>query len=114
MAPVHRTRLCPLLLAVAALGAGACTGTTKIDELLSNPDRYDGEEVKVRGTVRNTVSIPFLEVRIYNVQDNTGEVVVLTSGALPNRGDKITVHGTFSTLGSVNGRSFGPHIKVAE
>jgi hypothetical protein len=68
--------------------------------------------VKIRGTVTNAVRIPIVDIRIYNVQDGTGEVVVLTSGPLPSRGDKVSVKGTFSTLGSANGRSLGPHIRV--
>jgi hypothetical protein len=76
-------------------------------------ERYDGQEVKVRGTVQSAVRIPFVDIRVYNVEDGTGEMVVLTSGTLPRRGDRVTVNGTFSTLGSVNGRSLGPHIREA-
>jgi hypothetical protein len=108
----HHTRLATLLVAVAACGTVGCTGATEIDKLLSNPEQYNGEEVKVRGTVTNAVRIPLVDIRIYHVQDATGEVVVLTSEELPSRGDEVSVKGTFSTLGSVNGRGLGPHIRV--
>lgn len=112
MPGLHRPRFASLFVAVAICSAVGCTGATDISELLSHGEQYNGEEVKVRGTVTNSVRIPLVDIRIYNVQDGTGEVVVLTSGPLPDRGDKVSVKGTFNTLGSVNGRSLGPHITV--
>jgi hypothetical protein len=109
---LHRNRLATLLLALAACSIVSCTAATDIGDLLSDAERYDGQEVKIRGTVRNAVRIPLVDIRLYNVADGTGEVVVLTSGPLPSRGDRVTVKGTFSTLGSVNGQSLGPHIRV--
>lgn len=112
MSRLHRTGFATLLVLVTACGAVGCTRATEISVLLSDAERYDGEKVKVRGTVNNAVRIPLVDLRIYNVEDGTGEVVVLTSGSLPSRGDRVTVTGTFTTLGSVNGRSLGPHIRV--
>jgi hypothetical protein len=108
----HRTRITALLIALVACATVGCTGATDIGELLSEAERYDGREVKIRGTVTQAVRIPLVDIRLYNVQDETGEVVVLTSGTLPSRGDKVSVRGTFSSLGSVNGRSVGPHIRT--
>lgn len=108
----YRVRLATLAVLLAACLTASCTGATDISDLLSNAEQYDGKEVRVRGTVRNVVRIPLVDIRLYNVDDGTGEVVVLTSGALPSRGDRVTVKGTFSSLGSVNGQSVGPHIRV--
>jgi hypothetical protein len=112
MLRLHRTRLATLLVAVAVCSTVGCTGATEIGQLLSQPEGYDGEEVKIRGTVTSAVRLPLVDIRIYNVQDGTGEVVVLTSGPLPSRGDRVSVKGIFSTLGTVNGRSLGPHIRA--
>jgi hypothetical protein len=108
----HRTRLAALLIVLATCTTAGCTGATDIRELLSNAERFDGRTVKIRGTVTDVIRIPLIDIRIYNVRDRTGEMVVVTSGALPSRGDRVSVKGTFSTLGSVNGRSVGPHIRT--
>jgi hypothetical protein len=108
---LHPTELATLLVAAAAFSAAGCTRATDIGDLLADAEHYDGRDVKVRGTVKSSVRIPLVELRIYNVVDETGEVVVITSGPLPRRGERVTVTGTFSTLGSVNGQSLGPHIR---
>jgi hypothetical protein len=108
----HRARLIILLATLSLCGAAACDRATDIRDLLSDAERYDAREVTIHGTVKNAVRVPFLDFRVYHVDDGTGEIVVVTSGRLPSAGDEVTVKGTFRTLGSVNGQSFGPHIRV--
>ncbi len=92
---------------IAALGVivlASCPGTTPIKELLDDPGRYDGREVRIAGEV--TRSVGLLGYGGYQVDDGTGTltVVVEGGGATPRVGAQVGVEGTFRnafTLGPV-------------
>ncbi|MBN2617043.1 MAG: hypothetical protein JXR64_01885 [Spirochaetales bacterium] len=51
---------------------------TKISDLKSNPEKYVGEIVKVRGNVNKLVKIPFTDYSFLEIGDDTDNILVFT------------------------------------
>lgn len=75
-----------VLIAVATL---ACT--TKIGDIKSQPGKYEGNTVTVSGEVMGKVNL--LVLKTFQVRDDSGEITVVTSSALPEEGKKVRVKG---------------------
>ena len=95
-----------LVLSIVLLGACASGGrTTRIGDLLADPGQYDGETVRVRGRVTQSVGV--LGYGGYRIEDGTGTMnVVTTRGGAPSEGARVGVVGTFRavyTFGSSTG-----------
>ena len=93
---VRRVSVFPFL-ASALLAVSACRGTVPIGTLLDDPARYDGETVRVRGTVAESVGA--LGRGLYRVSDETGTLGVLSArGGAPRQGARVGVEGEFKAL----------------
>ena len=84
--------LCVLLLA-AALATAACAGigATRIGKILEDPRHYHGRDVTIAGEVVGSLNL--LIIRTYTVRDRTGEILVVTKGAVPREGATVRVEG---------------------
>ncbi len=87
-----------LLLRYAALvGFGLLAGpacvlrTTSIRDILDHPRTYHGKKVTIAGEVTQGVNL--LVVRYFIVRDATGEIPVVTQGAVPRVGERVRVTG---------------------
>lgn len=91
-----------LLLGAAILGV-ACTTlfATKIGAILASPGKYEGQEVTVAGTVTGTYNLLF--VKYYKLQDDSGEIAVVTQNALPKEGEKLRVKGKVNQAFAIGG-----------
>ena len=64
------------------------------------------------GVVSSAWGVPLVPVRVYKLQDGTGEVTVVSqSGRVPPRGARVEVRGKVEEFGSFGGRSIGLHIR---
>ena len=104
------------LLSVALLGAFLVTGCAargvRIAELKDQPDKYDDKTVSVTGVVTSSWGIPLVPFQLYNVDDGTGEITVISrSGRSPSRGARVEVKGKINEVGVFGGRSIGLHIQ---
>ncbi|HUS07123.1 MAG TPA: hypothetical protein VMZ52_12530 [Bryobacteraceae bacterium] len=101
-----------LLLAAVVLTSlilAGC-GTTKIGRILNDPMRYANRNVRVEGTVTNVVGA--FVAGVYQVQDDTGKIYVLSTGrGTPGKGVRIRVDGNVTQGVNVMGRSFGTTIR---
>jgi hypothetical protein len=93
-----------LFATIGVIVLASCPGTTPIKELLDDPGRYDGEEVRIAGEVTRSVGV--LGYGGYQVDDGTGTLTVVVEGgaATPRIGAEVAVEGTFRnafTLGAV-------------
>ena len=106
----------PRVLAVALLGAFLITGCAargvRIAELKDQPDKYDDKTVSVTGVVTSSWGIPLVPFQLYQVDDGTGEITVISrSGRSPSRGARVEVKGKINEVGVFGGRSIGLHIQ---
>jgi len=93
-----------LLLALVALGLGACAPTVRIRDLLDQPQRYDGRTVKVEGTVTRSAGV--FGTGAYQVDDGTGSIYVITQGqGVPREGARTKAKGVFRSVFSLAGRT---------
>ena len=102
--------------AVALLSAFLITGCAargvRIAELKDQPTKYDNKSVSITGTVTSSWGIPLLPYQLYNVDDGTGEITVLSqSGRTPARGSRVQVKGRINEFATLGGRSVGLHIQ---
>lgn len=97
--PAVRRRRCGasgllgLALLFAPLLLGGCDrlATVQIGRILESPRDYDGKVVVVSGTVTNSLNL--VVVKGFMLKDETGEIMVRTSRAVPNVGQTVRVRG---------------------
>ena len=77
------------VLAVAAIAAfaAACASGASIGQLKTNPGRYVDRSVTVQGTVTSSWGVPLVPFKMYQVDDGTGEILVVSDDdRTPSRG----------------------------
>ena len=96
----------------AGLFLTACPSRETISKINADPGRYRDKEVAVAGTV--TDSYGLLDMGIYEIDDGTGKLLVVTHRGLPSRGSKVGAKGRIYTGGSYGGRSYGTVLEESE
>ncbi|HSN40390.1 MAG TPA: hypothetical protein VLT92_09360 [Burkholderiales bacterium] len=86
-------------------------GYTPVKDILSAPANFEGKEVKLKGTVREVTKLPILNVRSYTLQDDTGEIEVVTEGNLPSVKDRVALRGTVKSAAIIGGQSLGLRVE---
>ena len=100
-----------LVIVAAPLLAGCATHSPNIADLAHNPGRYYNKTVCVEGVVSRAWAVPFVPVRVYKVQDATGEIAVLSHGGhVPPPGARVEVTGRVEDAAVIGGRPVGLHI----
>ena len=89
-----------LYIAVSALNPAP----TPIGDILGDMRNYDGKIVTVRGEVTNRVNI--LDFKAYGVEDETGQIWVVTARGNPNQGETVTVTGIVDEVIALGAGSF--------
>ena len=101
-------------LTIALLGAlllSGCASGVRIAQLKDQPDRYDNKRVSVTGVVTSSWGIPLVPFQLYNVDDGTGEITVVSrSNRAPSKGNRVRVKGKVNEFAQFGGRSIGLHI----
>lgn len=96
-----------LLLATCFLLTGC--GAVRINRILADPARYHNRSVRVEGRVTNVVGA--LNAGVYQVNDGTGSIFVLSNRGVPTRDALVKVDGTVTPGVNVMGRSIGTAIR---
>ncbi len=99
---MKRLVLVPLLGAVLFL---AGCGPTKIGRILDEPQRYRNRTVTVEGNVDR--SFGAIVTGVYQVDDGSGKIYVLSKGGVPRKDTKVKVRGKVQQGITVGTRSFG-------
>lgn len=97
-----------ILAAVAALLLTGC-GAAKVRNVLNDPAHYQGREVKLSGEV--TRSTGAIVAGVYEIDDGTGRINVISNRPVPRKGAHVTVRGRVQSGVSLLGRNFGMHIQ---
>jgi hypothetical protein len=102
------------LLAPAIL-ASACAlaiGSPSIFDLQRNPARYHDRNVRIDGVVTSSWGIPLVPLKVYKVDDGTGEVTVVSQSVrTPTRGARVRVTGTVNEMAVFGGQALGLHLR---
>jgi len=105
-------RFAPLAFAVALLGGCALSSHPKIADLKYNPGRYQNHSVTVDGVVTSSWGVPLMPLKLYKVDDGTGEVtVVANNGHVPTKGARVKVKGRVNEFATFGGQSLGLHLQ---
>ncbi len=108
---MQRKILLALVPAVTMLLLTGC-GTVRINKILTDPTRYHNKRVNVEGTV--TQSYGAFVAGVYQVDDGTGKIYVLSNRSAPVKGARVKVSGPVQSGVTVMGRSFGTTIRESD
>ena len=98
-------------LGFAAIVAGCASGAS-IAQVKTNPGRYVDKNVTVHGTVTSSWGLPLVPFKMYQVNDGTGEILVLSQHErAPAKGARVRVTGKVGEMAMFGGRSIGLHLK---
>ncbi len=84
-------------------------GTVRIGRILSNPARYHSRTVRVDGRVERAYGA--LIAGVYQVDDGSGRIYVLSNRPVPGKGAHVAVKGTVLNGITVGSHSFGTVIQ---
>ena len=105
-------RLSAIAVLSALLVTGCAARGVRIAELKDQPARYDDKSVSISGTVTRSWGIPLVPFQLYNVDDGSGEITVVSnSGRTPTTGSRVKVKGKVSEVAVFGGRSIGLHLQ---
>ena len=106
----HAHRLI-VALGIAVIVAGCASGAS-VSQLKTNPGRYVDRNVTVHGTVTSSWGIPLVPFKMYQVDDGTGEILVVSQHErTPSKGARVKVTGKVGEFAVFGGRSVGLHLK---
>jgi|GEM_PF-1379647 len=115
--------VCRLLIRIGVLGLLllAPRTTNAVDAsptaILTNPDRFDGKSVMIRGTITNlheTVSRRGNPYYTFDLSDGTRTIRVFSFGTAPCRSGMATVEGTFDQVKHVGSRTFRNEVTASQ
>jgi hypothetical protein len=102
-------------LVTLLLVTGCAARSVRIADLKDRPGRYQDHSVSVNGTVTRAWGIPLVPFQLYNVDDGTGEITVLSnSGRTPTTGTRVRVRGRVDQVAVLGGNSIGLHLREEE
>jgi len=98
-------------LAAVVLLAGCATTHPRIADIKYNPGRYQNRTVTVNGVVTSAWGVPLMPVKLYKVDDGTGEVTVVSQhGRVHAKGARVSVKGRVSEVAVLGGQGVGLHL----
>jgi hypothetical protein len=111
---LRATGICVILVLCTSLICGCDylpTGRVTIREIISNPSKFDGKEVKVKGVVSDVTKIPLVGVKFYVLNDQNAQIFVVPKESVPASKSTVTVIGVVKNVAIIGGESIGPHLE---
>lgn len=113
-AAFRRLRAFAIVLGFAGIVA-ACASGASVAQLKTNPGRYVDKNVTVHGTVTSSWGLPLVPFKMYQVDDGTGEILVLSQHErVPSKGARVRVTGKVGEFAVFGGRSIGLHLREGD
>jgi len=115
--------VCRLLIIVGVLGflllapRTASALEASPTAILTNPDRFDGKSVMIRGSITNlheTVSRRGNPYYTFDLSDGTRTIRVFSFGTAPCRSGTVTAEGTFDQVKHVGNRTFRNEVTASQ
>ena len=114
MNDVRRLLGCARIAVLLVISLPGCDqlpfGYTELRAIAENPAQFEGKEVKVRGTVVDVVKLPILEIRVFVLKDETGQMPVQTTNAVPALNQEVMLKGRVESTAIIGGQSLGLRI----
>ena len=105
-------KFAPLAFAFALLAGCALSSHPKVADLKYNPGKYQNHSVTVDGVVTSSWGIPLMPLKLFKVDDGTGEVTVVSNnGRVPTKGAHVRVKGRVNQFATFGGQSVGLHLQ---
>jgi hypothetical protein len=105
-------RLALVVFAVSLVAGCALSRHPRIADLKYNPGRYHNHSVTVDGVVTSSWGVPLLPVKLYKVDDGTGEMTVVAhDGRTPTKGSRVSVRGRVNEIATFGGQTVGLHLE---
>jgi hypothetical protein len=82
-------------------------GFIEIAQINKSPNKFEGQQVKVKGEVVDRLKIPFFDSKSYVIDDGTGRATVVTNAALPEIGSNVAIIALGSNTAIIGGESIG-------
>jgi len=95
------------LISASSILSSACAATT-INQILADPSRYRDRDVRVSGSVVD--SYAFANRGVYRINDESGQLWVMSDRGVPRKGARVVVKGTIRDGFSLG--SFGERVKL--
>ena len=96
-------------------GCALAVRRPSVAELKYNPGRYQDRTVSIDGVVTSAWGVPMLPLRLYKVDDGTGEVTVVSqSGRVPTTGSRVRVEGRVEDVATFGGQAIGLHLQQTD
>jgi len=102
------------LFIIFAILLSGCAFHTRISSIRDRPQKYQDKKVTISGKVVETLSIPFVQKGMYQMDDGTGKIWVISQKRVPFRGEKVAVKGKVKTGFTISERTFGTVIAEGE
>jgi hypothetical protein len=96
-------------IVTGTLALTACPSKTTISKINQDPGRYRDKQIGLVGTVTNSYGV--LGNGVYELDDGTGRIWVVTNRGVPSRGSRIGVSGRVYTGIQYDGRNYGLGLK---
>ena len=104
---MHLLRKALFLSAIlaGALAMTACPNQVTISKINQNPGKYQKKDIALIGTV--TDSYGALGTGVYELDDGTGRIWVMTTHGVPSKGARVGVSGQVYTGLQYGGKNYG-------
>lgn len=103
------------LLLLSAVVAGliltACEEAT-ISKIKNDPSHYNNRTVVVDGRVTN--SFGAIVAGVYEIEDPTGKIFVISNGGVPSKGARVAVKGKVMNGVTLMGKNYGTAIRESD
>ncbi|PTN09421.1 hypothetical protein [Nitrosomonas aestuarii] len=96
-----------LLILFPLAGFVHASEITAIHEINTSPADFDGKLVTLRGITKDPTRIPVIDLKAYVLEDDSGELIILTSSNLPRMDKEITVRVRIESLAIIKGEALG-------
>jgi len=114
-AEVSRVRFAAAVMLVAVLAGCDYFTYTAVKDVTAAPGKFEGVEVKVKGTALDPKELPLIGVRTYMLQDGDARIAVIAmAGPLPAANEKVKLKGTVKSTMIVNGKAVGQRVEETQ
>lgn len=86
-------------------------GYTPIKDIIGAPANFEGKEVKLKGKAKDITKLPILNLKMYTLQDDSGEIGITTHGELPAANESVALKGTVKSAVIIGGQSLGLRVE---